>query len=152
MGYHVSILRTSGHQQIPLTENEVKEAIATLSDFCFGFDVNHDPIVEIKKGDQPYPCLWLQKGELWTKNPDDETIDKMCELADVLNARVRGDEMETYKSSQEAYDHPDDSVFHKAAEKSLKTHRHRELVWNCIRIAAVIYLAYVLIQRFLLQS
>jgi hypothetical protein len=53
--------------------------------------------------------LTWQDGEIWTQNPDDDTFQLMIELAQALGARVRGDELETYRSVSETYSHPEDA-------------------------------------------
>ena len=70
MGYHVTILRTSNGEQIPITEDEIVAAIRGSSRFQALKDVNGEPIVEIDTGTHPNPCVWHSDGELWTKNPD----------------------------------------------------------------------------------
>lgn len=110
MGYHVSIVRTRDGQQIPITEDEILSAINGSSIFKADRDVRNKFIVTITTGNHPPPGLWHSDGELWIKNPDDQTVDRMCELAEILGARVRGDELETYRSSSYVYFHPDDEA------------------------------------------
>lgn len=63
--------------------------------------------------------LTLQHGELWVKNPEEDELQMMLEIADKLGdrARVRGDEFETYKSLNETYIHPDDIKEKEDAER-----------------------------------
>jgi hypothetical protein len=137
MGYHVTILRTSNGEQIPITEDEIVAAIHGSSKFQALKDVNSEPIIEIDTGTLPNPCIWHSAGELWTKNPDEATLDGMCELASLLNARVRGDEFETYRSSSDVYYHPDDADVRSEALKTTKeivrqTKRRSFVVHFCI--------------------
>lgn len=60
----------------------------------------------------------LQRGELWTSNPEDGEIRAMLDIAERL--RVRGDELETFRTPTETYFHPDDRSALAAAEESVK--------------------------------
>jgi hypothetical protein len=44
-------------------------------------------------------CFWFGDGSISTKNPDLATLDKMLQIADRLNACVRGDDGELYRRS-----------------------------------------------------
>lgn len=46
---------------------------------------------------EPKP-LWWNEGEIYTKNPDKETVKKLVEIAQSLGARVLGDDGETYSA------------------------------------------------------
>ena len=110
MGYHVHILRTRGVEKIPITEEEVSRLLSGNPDFRENRDANGEAIVELSCDEESPSCLWFSEGELWTRNPDERTIDAMCKLAALLGGRVRGDELETYRSSTESYCHPDDEA------------------------------------------
>lgn len=45
---------------------------------------------------EPWPLWWYSSGEIFTKNPHDEAIAKMVQIAKALNARVLGDDDEIY--------------------------------------------------------
>lgn len=134
MGYHVTILQTSNGEQIPITEDKIVAAIQGSSKFQALKDVNGEPIIEIDTGTDPNPCVWHSDGELWTKNPDEATLDGMCELASLLGARVRGDELETYRSSSDVYYHPDDA---NAPSEALNT--TKEIVRQTKRRSVVVH-------------
>ena len=135
MGYHVHIIRTCDGKTIPITEEEVSRLLSGSRDFRMNQDVNGKPIVELSCDEELPPCLWFSDGELWTKNPDERTIDAMCKLAALLGGRVRGDELETYRSSSEYYSHPDDEAervetAHISKETLIRTKRDT-FVMNC---------------------
>lgn len=108
MGYHIHILRTASCKAVPIGEAEVREAVTRMAG---RLDVMPDA-----------PELWLyqpalgreseivivENGELWAKNPSDTVLALMIELAGYLGARVRGEELETYRTVGETYIHPDD--------------------------------------------
>jgi hypothetical protein len=48
--------------------------------------------------DDNYAWFDLRTGNLTVKNPDDEIKNKMIDIADRLNAKVQGDDGETYDS------------------------------------------------------
>lgn len=116
MGYHVTILRTEAGVRQPITEDEVRSAIVPMAgrleiipgakEWCLG---------QPGLGDDS-EALWLDDGELWTKNPSEPFVALMIELAGYLGARVRGDEGETYRSLDDVYIHPDDKADLHAAD------------------------------------
>jgi hypothetical protein len=105
MSYHISILRTSGRQTIPITKDEVLGLSSTFQGWKY--DADQNALVLPGENNQAV-TLWFTDGELWTQNPNDETITAMLAIADHLGARLRGDEFETYRSVNETYFHPDD--------------------------------------------
>ena len=56
-------------------------------------------------GPGKYPC-WLDydNGNLYSKNPTDEMIDKMVQIAKRLDAKVQGDDGEVYHGAGQATD------------------------------------------------
>ena len=108
MGYHVAILRTASGQGVPIGEAEVRQAVKSMAGR-----------LEVMPGK---PEFWLyqpafgeeseivafSEGELWTSNPSMPLSELMIELAGYLGARVRGDELETYRTVDDHYIHPDD--------------------------------------------
>jgi hypothetical protein len=108
MGCHVTILRTRGKVALPIGEDEIERAASALSGW------RYDRAERTLHADGGLR-LWFTDGELWTKNPDDVALERMIALAEVLDARVRGDEGETYRSPDDAYAHPDDEDDRRAA-------------------------------------
>lgn len=105
MSYHVTILRTKGKRSVPITQEEVLALAAAFPEWTY--DAEQKALV-LGKGKQA-PALWFAKGELWTKNPSEDTLTAMLALARELGARVRGDELETYRTATQSYLHPDDA-------------------------------------------
>jgi hypothetical protein len=103
MGYHVAILRSAHGRLLPI---ELDEARAAASDLGWTF-TGTPPTFELRRGEKSC-SLWYDHGELWAKNPDPWEIEPMLALATKLEARVRGDEYETYSSPDDTYNHPDD--------------------------------------------
>lgn len=75
MGYHVTILRTRGKVSLPIAEDEIERAAATVPGGRYD---RAERTLHADGGLQ----LWYRHGELWTKNPDDGTIEQMIALAD----------------------------------------------------------------------
>jgi len=110
MGYHVTILRTKAGRPDPISRDEVVRALASM-----GGRLALDPavpqamqLVEPSKGEAS-ELLLMDEGELWAKSPGDEFVALMVELADLLGARVRGDEFETYRAHDDVDVHPEDA-------------------------------------------
>lgn len=71
------------------------------------YDADQNALVSLANEDAP--ALWLNDGKLWTTNPSEDTLTAMIAFAGHLGARVRGDELETYRTATETYLHPDDT-------------------------------------------
>ena len=124
MGYHVTILRSKDAAYVPITLEEVQKAVQLLEGWEY-IEQNHTFIKESSNGDT---CtLWYDNGELWTKAPSHWDLQQMIDLASKLDARVRGDEFETYKTADEWYKHPDDILFEKQAKNAVKTSLAKEI-------------------------
>jgi hypothetical protein len=112
MGYHISIVRTRNGGADPVAKAEVESLIESMPGSRLEHDdrsVNIEKVVFVRDGKE---VSWLsfQAGRLWTKNPDDDEIEVMIDVAKQLNARVRGDDFETFLSPSETFLHPDDRV------------------------------------------
>lgn len=110
MGYHVRILRTQGGQELPIRRDEVEDIASKI-----GAKIDPPSLkgaeldFVLPVGQDARSCrLVFQRGELWTNNPEEDELAAMIEVAARLNARVRGDELETYRAASETYIHPDD--------------------------------------------
>jgi hypothetical protein len=100
MGYDLHITRAShwsDNEKLEITLEEFKQI------------VEQDPELEADKEDHTFinwrkegveaSWLWWRDGDIFTKNPDPPTIEKMISIAKKLNARVQGDDGEIYISS-----------------------------------------------------
>lgn len=133
MGYHLTILRTFQGKKDPILLDEAMAAARDIGGWNY---TASPPTFELRKieGD----CtLWHQGGELWAKTPESWELEHILALAKRLNARVRGDEFETYDSTDKTYLHPDDLLLRKEAEAQSKTQlsasmREQRLIRNSI--------------------
>ena len=113
MSYLVSILRSKNGTFFPIKLEEVRSAINGLDDWKYH---EHERTFVAQNDGKESCALSLEKGELWTKNPSPWALEKMINLAGSLDARVRGDEFETYETVDRYYIHPDDeNIKRKAA-------------------------------------
>ena len=101
MGYDVHITRAefwaqndgseiSGDEWLRLVELDSDLRIDTANGTLFA-------IMEQSPGHQPAWFDWFE-GNVYTKNPDRRTLEKMLHIADALGATVQGDDGETYAS------------------------------------------------------
>lgn len=122
MGYHVSIVRTSAEDAGESSSIYQSEVIETATRLGFSIKYNQENEVElISKGtDEEEVTLFFDNSELWAKNPSDLTLESMLEIANVIGneARVRGDEGETYTDRDTTFTHPHDF----SAVESAKSH------------------------------
>lgn len=105
MGYHLTILRTEQKVRKPISQSDVEQAASAIPGWRFESGKSQ---LSFFVKDREIVTLWLNNGELWTKNPTEEAIRAMIPLAESMNARVRGDEFETYRTVDDTYLHPDD--------------------------------------------
>lgn len=112
MAYHVTILRTHQGKADPIGSEEMRELVERMHSAkiepCSLNDGELDLVIARGEG-RSYRFV-LQHGRIWTKNPEDDEIQVMIDVATELNARVRGDEFETFRTPTETYIHPDDRL------------------------------------------
>ncbi|AKU21531.1 hypothetical protein [Massilia sp. NR 4-1] len=148
MGYHVTILRTIDGQLHPLSREEIHAAVAGM-DGKLAAEHREGGELRLYRPLQgrASEIMILQDGELWAKNPGKAFLALMLELASKLEARVRGDELETYRTPDLTYAHPDDLPLIEAArvESRQQVRRVQRQGW-IVRLAAlgaVLLLAYL---------
>lgn len=124
MGYHVTILRSRARRQVPIGRDEVETAVSARTDLRATPREDELDITFAAEGGSSPLLIW-QDGEVWTNNPDERTLQVMLELAEALGARVRGDELETYRSVTETFVHPDDEE-----DVRLARSNSRRLLWR----------------------
>jgi hypothetical protein len=105
MGYLVTILRDDR----PILREEVHGLLQRRPDLRATRSTPHS--IEFSVADSPATCpvLVWQNNEIWAKNPDRTTLQLMLDLAAQLGGRVRGDELETYRTPDDWYSHPADA-------------------------------------------
>lgn len=111
MGSHITIVRTQAGRSWPITTDEVEAALQRLhSPYVLAPDARADARVHDPTRAGEADVMFLQVGELWVSNPSRQLLGMMIELARVLEARVRNDDFETYRTVFETYIHPDDAA------------------------------------------
>lgn len=133
MGYHLTILRSAQGKQVPIS---LDEAVAAANHIG-GWNYSESPPTFERSEEQGTCTLWYEDGELWTKNPEQWELESMLLLARHLGARVRGDEFETYESTENTFFHPDDLQLRaetEAQSRALLTSQMRQekLIRNAI--------------------
>jgi hypothetical protein len=109
MGYHVTILRTVGGKRDPIRREEISRLASSRSDLALEEDAEDRLTISVAQGESGTGIhLFFDRGEIWTKNPDPGALQLMLDLARPLGARVRGDELETYRTVDDHYVHPED--------------------------------------------
>jgi len=116
MSYHVTILRTANGKAVPI---ELEAAVATAGMLEGWRYVAQDRSFHMQRGEDAL-ALWYQDGELWTSNPEEWALDAMIAFAKPLEARVRGDEFETYETAARTYEHPDDLTSRRDSQRESK--------------------------------
>ncbi len=77
-------------------------------------------------------------GQIATKVVEDDVLPVLLALAANLGARVRGDELETYRGLGDTYVHPDDAQAVALSERQDSQRRQRLLLWKIIRVALLV--------------
>lgn len=123
MGSHIAIVRTQAGTPYPIAASEVAAALQRLhSPYVLAPDARADARVHDPTRGGDADVLFLQVGELWVSNPSRQLLGMMIELARVLDARVRNEAFETYRTVFETYIHPDDAAL--AAQARAGRRRH----------------------------
>lgn len=123
MAYHLTILRSAKGKQLPISPDEARAAANGLP----GWSVTESPPCLQCSGEQGTFTMWFSEGELWTHAGEQWQIAPMIALAERLDARVRGDEFETYQSPDKTFAHPDDRALRKLAVAQSKALLAKEL-------------------------
>jgi hypothetical protein len=138
MGYHLSILRTAEGRKQPIRRDELASVVAARADL----QLEEGPRRSlIRTGAGPEPVLVYQDGEIWARDPARATVELMLELASVLGARVRGDELETYRTPDDTFTHPDDRRAIAEAKASVRRMRAKARLVSWSWFAAALILA-----------
>lgn len=121
MSYHLTILRSCQGRQIEISLEDVKTATHNMDNWQFA----DSPPTFTFTGPQGIITIWYDEGEIWTESRGELwEFEPILTLAQKLNARVRGDELETYETADKTYFHPDDALLKKEAlgfvQESLK--------------------------------
>lgn len=136
MGYHVTILRTQKGKPDPITKSEVESLMGIYPGSQLHPDERNREVINVEIVRDGKDVVWLafQNGELWTKNPGDNEIQAMIDIANHLGARVRGDDFGTFKTLTESYIHPDDQDEYEQAHADsrraiARVKRNRMISW-----------------------
>lgn len=156
MGYHLRILRTKAGQEFPIRRDEVELLARNIGgkiEPSILKDAELDFVLPLEQGTGSFRLV-LQRGQLWTKNPEEAELAAMIDVASRLNARVRGDELETYRSASDTYIHPDDKDEANQSEieskQTIKRTRSTRLIFLVIQIIAFLLLLGGLLTAYLL--
>lgn len=161
MGYHVSITRERVGKESDITEQEWLDFVSSSEEWSLGNLAGDGPGVQLSRS---MSCAawskdeqsWLgwSDGEIWTKNPSNELLAAMIEIAPRFKARVRGDEGESYRSLADYYYEEDGNIISREIKqdqwsKRMRTIKIRRLIWDVLRVAILIGVAVVIVKRYL---
>lgn len=148
MSYLVKIVRTKSGQMIPIQWLETTRAAAGVSGVAVASDETKTLRVTTREvGKDGDYLLYFEEGEIWSKTPTEGVLGVMIALADKLDARVLGEEFESYRTPSDTYVHPDDRL-----ASNVRLEESRKLVENTrkrqILINAMIFGVFVLLGLF----
>lgn len=98
MGYDFHITRAASWPDSsadPITRTEWHAYLSTDSEIRADALNGPDGFLFVGHPNGPAP-LWWSDGRIYTKNPDDVMIRKLCAIARFLHAKVLGDDDEAY--------------------------------------------------------
>ena len=116
MGYHISLINTTKCddkdkalynfdilKNILINQFSLQEQLDNKGQFSFFYSPEDENIV-----------LFYKNNELWANTTDDNVIAILLAISSVLKdgTRVRGDNLETFKSVSETYIHEDDKLIY----------------------------------------
>ena len=106
MSYHVNFVRTRGALTVPI---ELAEAKKVLAEAGWNFqDAEGCFVLPEPEGNNS--TFWFKSGQLWAASPSEQELQRMLDVAPALEARIRGDEFETYRTINDWFVHPDDGA------------------------------------------
>lgn len=146
MGYHIAILRTKDGLLDHISTDELSGLVETLPGSRIYPDTRNKKVLNVVISLDGKDSLKLayQNGVLWGKNPGDVEIQLMIEIAGKLGARVRGDELETYRTVTDVYIHPDDKAeferFQAQSRTLINRTKRRRMIWLAIKATAIVIL------------
>ncbi len=146
MGYHLTVLKTEQGKPVPVSRNQVEGLIESRNDLAFKPDDAGCLLITKPAFGDASPLLVWQNGEIWTDNADRNTLDLLLGIAEKLNARVRGDELETYATCDETYIHQDDKAQY---DRITRSRKHLKIKHICqkivLRIAVVAFFIFLIL-------
>ena len=104
MGYEIHITRAKSWMDNKGAEILVAEWLRIVEEdpelHLAGFNGPCFTLWKVKPGDWDASTEWLDwsRGNIDSKHPSEELISKMLKIADELNAKVQGDDLEVYRS------------------------------------------------------
>lgn len=142
MGYHVRILRRQNGNKVPIKRSDIEAVVSASANLRIEppRSAAEELYLVITQDGKDISWLPLQQGELWTKNPDQDELQAMINVARLLGARVRGDEFETYRSVNDTYfDLADSEERAKAQQESERLLRPLRRQESRIRLFIILF-------------
>lgn len=130
MGYHLTILRSA--KEPAISQEEFAAAVRATPALVLDDDERSARFIP---DGSLRSTIGFSDGEIWTNTAEEDVLEVMLLLARPLNARVRGDGNESYRSSSETYIHPDDAAEVAEEKASYQRWKRRNLVWNIARFS-----------------
>lgn len=105
MGYHVQIIRKSGGVVRAIQKSEIEKLVGLISGARIAPPSLKSATLDLIVMHEGKDACWLtlQNGVLWSKDPEPNELKIMISLAQKLDARVRGDNFESYRSPDDTY-------------------------------------------------
>jgi hypothetical protein len=158
MGYHVSITRerNGSESDIPLDDwlahvrasPELEFETATGTDKASEFTRS---IHAARWSGAEDAWLGWSHGEIWTKNPSEELIRYMIDIAPKFAARVRGDEGEFYRTIEDVYYEEEGEEVSKAREEQRRAevarHKKKQFYMYGVRLIILLIIAYLFLRK-----
>lgn len=146
MGYDVSIIRTAAGRRKRILPAEITALTQRYPDWYYD---ESSGTLERRSGNEAGFWLSASDLEITAKEPTEAQTALMIEVAQALEARVRGDNLETYRSPTETYDHPDDARLRQLTSPLGSLPSKSARISNYIKIGALVllglnFLAYLL--------
>ena len=140
MGYDLHITRADFWAENHGKEISAEEWSALVeSDAALTYDTRNGPYFATLDSVSDSSSRWLNwnEGNISSKNPDQETLRKMLEIAAFLGASVQGDDGEHYQRISDLPDPSDPVVTGSQQSDGVPRYLRRELGWDWIMIALI---------------
>jgi hypothetical protein len=139
MGYDVSVIRTVSGRRQRFSVDDFSTLARNYPEWSYD---SASETLERRSGDEQGFWMSASAMELTAKEPTERQIELTLEVAHALGARVRGDNLETYRTPTDTFNHPDDERLRRQAAPLGFTQPSKYVrIANYIKIGALVLLA-----------
>jgi len=136
MGYHLNLVSNDTQRDDGFVIGEIREQLAQSD--VFGVERDRDGYMIVSKDSDNDFAAFFSNGYVFITQTTEKDIKLFLELGEILNARVRGDEGETYKTPTKTYIHKNDKHEEEIDEELRREIRSAEIFNTTTRVIQIV--------------